>query len=272
MPQPSAAEVFNDAIALAPEQWPAFLDRVCDGDDALRSEVASLLEVYVQHPPPPMPQAGGATPAHVGRYRILGELGRGGMGRVFLAEDPSLHRRVALKMLPWRLGYDPQRLARFRREAKILASLSHPHIATVFSLEQVDDVPFLTMEWVPGEGLASRLARLGAGGLSAADVLRIASQIISALEAAHERGIIHRDLKPANVILTKEGNVKVLDFGLAKMKDDPPDGAAEESERDEQRRELESTSSRDHEPVRGVGSLGFYESCGSASSKTRSTG
>ena len=258
MPQPSAAEVFNDAIALAPEQWPAFLDRVCDGDDALRSEVASLLEVYVQHPPPPMPQAGGATPERVGRYRILGELGRGGMGRVFLAEDPSLHRRVALKMLPWRLGYDPQRLARFRREAKILASLSHPHIATVFSLEQVDDVPFLTMEWVPGEGLASRLARPGAGGLSAADVLRIASQIISALEAAHERGIIHRDLKPANVILTKEGNVKVLDFGLAKMKDDPPDGAAEESERDEQRRELESTSSRDHEPVRGVGSLGFY--------------
>lgn len=207
MPQPSTADIFNDAIALGPEEWPAFLDRVCGGNEALRSDVESLLAVYVQHPPPPLPQAGGATPERVGRYRILGELGRGGMGRVFLAEDPSLHRRVALKMLPWRLGYDPKRLARFRREAKILASLSHPNIATVFSLEQVDDVPFLTMEWVPGEGMASRLARLDAGGLHPSDVLRIASQIISALEAAHDRGIIHRDLKPANVILTPEGNV-----------------------------------------------------------------
>lgn len=251
MPQPTAADIFNDAIELAPEEWPAFLDRACGDDFALRTDVESLLQLYVQHPPPPV-AAAGVMPDRVGRYTILGELGRGGMGRVFLAEDPSLGRRVALKMLPSRLGHDPQRLARFRREAKILASLNHPYIATVFSLEQVDEIPFLTMEWVEGEPLSTKLAALGgASGLDISEVLRIADQTATALESAHERGIIHRDLKPANVILTPQRNVKILDFGLAKMKgtesaaEPPSESAAEQPHSSSSRIEREDRTDSD---------------------------
>ena len=140
------------------------------------------------------------------------------MGRVYLAEDPALGRHVALKMLPARLINEPEQFARFHREAQILASLSHPNVATLYSLEQDQGTPFLTMELVSGETLAARLAALPAGaGLEPIEVVGLGIQMARGLQAAHERGIVHRDLKPANVARTPKGEIKILDFGLAKV-------------------------------------------------------
>src|SRR5262245_29751633 len=155
----------------------------------------------------------------IGAYQIERELGRGGMGVVFLARDTRLDRRVAIKALPDHLAGDPDRLARFEREAKIVASLNHPGIAAVHSLEEDGGRKFLVMEFVEGETLAERLAL---GRLPADEALLIAMRIAEALEAAHEKGVIHRDLKPGNVMLTPEGKVKVLDFGLARSADGNP--------------------------------------------------
>ena len=152
------------------------------------------------------------TPARMGRYPVLRELGRGGMGVVYEVEDPQLERNIALKVLPPRLAKNPNALARFEREAKLLASLNHPHIATIHSLEEADDIRFLTMELVPGDNLATLVA---ARPLSVDQALSILRQVASALEAAHRRRVVHRDLKPMNVMVTPEGLVKVLDFGLA---------------------------------------------------------
>ena len=146
-------------------------------------------------------------------YRIIEKLGQGGMGEVFLAEDSHLNRRVAIKVLPDAFARDPERLARFEREAKLLASLSHPNIAAIHGLEKTDGSPFLVMELVEGETLAQRIAK---GPLAADEALEVCRQIAEGLECAHEKGIIHRDLKPANVKITPEGKVKILDFGLAK--------------------------------------------------------
>jgi Tol biopolymer transport system component len=146
-------------------------------------------------------------------YRLTEKLGEGGMGVVWKAHDTSLDRSVAIKVLPPVFAADPERLARFEREARLLASLSHPNIATVHSVHVVDGVRYLTMELVPGEDLAQRIAR---GPVPVAEAIEIARQIALALEAAHESGVIHRDLKPANVRITPDGRVKVLDFGLAK--------------------------------------------------------
>ena len=146
-------------------------------------------------------------------YEILDELGSGGMGDVYLAKDTKLGREVAIKVLPEDFAADEERLARFRREAQVLAALNHPNIAAIYGLEEDDGVHYLALELVPGETLAERLAR---GRLSQEETIRIARQIVDALEEAHEKGIVHRDLKPANVKLTEDGKVKVLDFGLAK--------------------------------------------------------
>jgi serine/threonine-protein kinase len=159
---------------------------------------------------------------------VVAELiGRGGMGEVYRARDSRLNRDVALKVLPDRDGSDPQRLARFRREAQILASLNHPHIATIHGLEESGDRWALVLELVEGPTLADRIATGGALPLDQA--LAIAKQIAEALEAAHEHGVVHRDLKPANVKLRPDGTVKVLDFGLAKAFDptSPGDDGAE---------------------------------------------
>src|SRR6201998_4319370 len=147
-------------------------------------------------------------------YEITGAIGAGGMGEVYQAHDTKLGRDVAIKVLPEAFAHDPERLSRFQREAKMLASLNHPNIATIHGLEQSNGTHFLIMELVAGETLAERIKREGA--VSIEEALRIAVQIVEALEAAHEKGVIHRDLKPANVKVTTEGKVKVLDFGLAK--------------------------------------------------------
>ncbi len=147
-------------------------------------------------------------------YEILEPLGAGGMGEVYRARDTKLERDVAIKVLPEDIATDPDRLARFEREAKLLASLNHANIAAVYGLEDEGAQRFIAMELVEGETLAERIA--DSGRTNADEALGIAAQIAEALEAAHESGIVHRDLKPANVKVTTDGNVKVLDFGLAK--------------------------------------------------------
>src|SRR6202047_2046198 len=148
-----------------------------------------------------------------GPYEIQSPLGAGGMGEVYRATDTKLGRDVALKVLPGEMAKDPERLARFRREAKALAQLDHPNIVTIYSVEESDGVHFLTMQLVEGQPLGRLIP---AGGLPVEQIVEIASALGDALAAAHEKGIVHRDLKPANVMVSNEGRVKVLDFGLAK--------------------------------------------------------
>jgi Tol biopolymer transport system component len=155
-----------------------------------------------------------ATGTRLGSYEVTSAIGAGGMGEVYQAHDTKLGRDVAIKVLPEAFAYDADRLSRFQREAKMLASLNHPNIATIFGLEHSDGVQYLVMELVSGETLQERVRR--DAPVPVEESLAIAKQIAEALEAAHEKNIIHRDLKPANVKLTPEGKVKVLDFGLAK--------------------------------------------------------
>ena len=150
----------------------------------------------------------------LGHYEILAPLGEGGMGQVYRARDTTLDRDVAIKVLPEDFASDAGRLARFEREAKLLASLSHPNIATIFGFEESDGVRFIAMELVEGQSLAERIQ--ASGRIEVDEALEIARRIALALEAAHEAGVIHRDLKPANVQVAPDGTVKVLDFGLAK--------------------------------------------------------
>ena len=153
----------------------------------------------------------------LGQYRVEAKLGEGGMGEVYRAHDTRLQRDVALKILSKAFARDPDRLARFEREARVLASLNHPNIAQIFGIEESGDTRALVMELVPGRTLDEVIAVSRARDKTAvANVLSMAVQIADALDAAHEAGIIHRDLKPANVKVRDDGVVKVLDFGLAK--------------------------------------------------------
>ena len=149
----------------------------------------------------------------LGAYEIVSALGAGGMGEVYRARDTKLNRDVALKVLPELFARDPDRLARFKREAQVLASLNHPNIAAIYGFEESNGVQALVLELVEGPTLADRIAH---GPIPLDEALPIARQIADALEAAHEQGIIHRDLKPANIKVRPDGTVKVLDFGLAK--------------------------------------------------------
>ena len=205
----------------------AFLGDACAGDESLHQEVESLLghygniDSYLEAPAwdvAAKSMAGESRPLmaghRIGSYTIQSYLGAGGMGEVYRAHDTRLGRDVALKVLPQVFTDDPERLARFEREAQLLAALNHPHIGAIYGVEDADGgVRGLVLELVEGPTLAERLST---GPLAIPEALRTAHQIAEALEAAHEKGIIHRDLKPANVKLTPEGVVKVLDFGLAK--------------------------------------------------------
>ena len=163
-----------------------------------------------------------AVGSKLGIYTVLDLLGSGGMGKVYRAHDTRLGREVAIKGLPEEFSRDPTRLARFEREARMLAALNHPGVAAIYGLEEADGTQFIVMELVPGETLSERISN---GPLPLVDALRISRQIAEALEAAHERGIIHRDLKPANIKVTPEGRVKVLDLGLAKVFDTRESGS-----------------------------------------------
>ena len=155
----------------------------------------------------------GRTLSH---YKVLEKIGEGGMGEVYLAKDTKLDREVAVKVLPATFSENKKRLARFEREARLLASLNHPNIAAIHELEETDGVHFLALEYVPGETLAERIKR---GPVPIDEALPLFKQIAEGLEAAHEKGVIHRDLKPANIKVTPEGKIKVLDFGLAKARE-----------------------------------------------------
>ena len=153
----------------------------------------------------------------LGSYEILAPLGAGGMGDVYKARDTKLQRDVALKALPARIEADPDAIARFHREARAIAALNHPHIVTIYAVEEIDGRVFLAMELIDGSTLADLIPP---SGLPLDAVMSYAIPLADALGAAHAQGITHRDLKPANVMVTKDGRVKVLDFGLAKLRDD----------------------------------------------------
>jgi Tol biopolymer transport system component len=239
-------EIFDTALASPPDRRATLVHDACRGDHVLMADVESLLAAhaaagsFAEHAAIDalLPRKTGAGERHapaltaggeVGPYRILGPLDAGGMGEVYRALDTDLQRDVAIKVLPAALSDDPAWVARLEQEARLLAALNHPHIATVHGLERAGDLHAIVMELVEGPTLADRLAR---GPLPLDETLAIARQIADALEAAHEKGIIHRDLKPSNIKLKAPNTVKVLDFGLAQAtgahaRDDeaPTDGA-----------------------------------------------
>jgi serine/threonine-protein kinase len=220
-------KILADAFERPPSERLAYVDQVCAGDQELRREVESLLAPQTAagsfleapafgaaaKPLAEIQSESSLVGRQLGLYKIVSLLGSGGMGEVYLARDTKLERDVAIKVLPAAFVNDADRLLRFQREARTLASLNHPNIATIHGLEHSDGVHYLVMELVGGHTLDERIR---AGALKFKESLTVAAQIAEALEAAHERGVIHRDLKPANVKVTPEGRVKVLDFGLAK--------------------------------------------------------
>ncbi len=216
--------LFQEARQRTPGEREAFLERACADDPTLRRQVESLLAqppagaidtpvggLVAELVTPPAPRL--AQGSSVGPYRIESLLGVGGMGEVYRAHDTTLGRDVAIKILPRHFTANPERLARFEREARMLAALNHPHIAAIHGIVDTEGVRGLVLELVEGETLADRIRR---GPAPVTDALTIARQIADALDAAHEKGIIHRDLKPANIKVSHGGVVKVLDFGLAK--------------------------------------------------------
>jgi len=215
-------QLFHEARERPPDQWSAFLAQACDGDPALQHDVESLLaqqegSLLRDGVQALARQITGASRegTRLGPY-VLGPLiGEGGMGEVYRARDARLDREVAIKILPSDLVDDPDRLRRSEREARVLASLSHPNIGALFGLEEGDGLTGLVLELVPGLTLQQHLATRGP--LTLDEALGIARQIAGALEAAHQHGIVHRDLKPANITITPDGLVKVLDFGLARI-------------------------------------------------------
>jgi serine/threonine protein kinase/Tol biopolymer transport system component len=218
------ADLYQAAQERPPEERLAFVRQASDDDSGLRREVESLLAqdentVILDRPIAAAAHslladnAGVHPGSFIGPYRIDSLLGVGGMGEVYRAHDTKLNRAVAVKILPPTFANNADRVARFKREAQVLASLNHPNIAHIHGLEESNGVRALVMELVEGEDLAQRLTR---GAIPVDEALPIAKQIAEALEAAHEQGIIHRDLKPANIKVRADGTVKVLDFGLAK--------------------------------------------------------
>ncbi len=216
--------IFQQALAYDANERRSFLDDVCEDDEALRREVESLLAhdggaAFLSTPAVATDIGGGIRSGQtIGHYTISAQIGSGGMGEVYRARDHRLNRDVALKTLPPAFALDPDRVARLTREARVLASLNHPHIAAIYGFEELNGVPALVLELVDGPTLADRLVK---APIPLHATLLIARQIAEALEAAHEQGIVHRDLKPANIKVREDGTVKVLDFGLAKALESP---------------------------------------------------
>jgi eukaryotic-like serine/threonine-protein kinase len=198
----------------------AFLDQACAGDEELGREVASLLASDAQ--------AGGVlpTPAAIGRrighYQVQSLLGAGGMGEVYLAEDTQLGRKLALKLLPAQLTADADRLRRFKQEARAASALNHPNIITIFEIGQEGSTHYIATEFIDGQTLRQQMTNAPEQRMKPSEAVERAAQIAAALAAAHEAGIIHRDIKPDNVMVRRDGLVKVLDFGLAKLTEPAP--------------------------------------------------
>ena len=224
-------QLYNAALERKASQRAAFLKEACAGDDELWREVESLLaqdetgKGFLESPAfevaaqalaqePAQAQKASLVGRQLGSYHVLSLLGEGGMGEVYRAKDTKLRRDVALKVLPKAFAQDPERLARFEREAQLLASLNHKNIAAIYGKEEAGGVHFLVLELVEGETLAERIERQGP--LPVKEALTLCRQVAEGLEAAHRKPITHRDIKPANIKVTPEGEVKVLDFGLAK--------------------------------------------------------
>jgi len=211
-------EIFHAARLRAGEEREAFLVEACRTDSSLRQEIDVLLTGHdlagAFGDTPVFPRSVRLEPgAAFGQYRIEQLIGRGGMGEVYRARDTSLGRHVAIKVLPAAVLADPLLLERLEREARVLAALTHPNIGTIYGVEHVGDIYGLVLELVDGPTLDDRIA---SGSIPLNEALHLARQIADALETAHDRGIVHRDIKPSNISLTREGVVKVLDFGLAK--------------------------------------------------------
>lgn len=217
-------ETFHDALRLESGERDSFLDEACKGDIDFRIEVESLLisfadaKQFLERPivgefdrKNNWRLEDGQVISH---YRILSPIASGGMGEVYLAEDTQLARRVAIKLLPSHFSDDRDRLRRFEHEARAVSALNHPNILTIFEFGNADGVHFLAAEFVSGETLRERLSR---GRLEVDAAVEVATQIVSALKAAHEAGVVHRDIKPENIMIRDDGYVKVLDFGLAKL-------------------------------------------------------
>jgi serine/threonine-protein kinase len=219
-------QLFHSALERAPDERAAFLDNACR-DSAMRKEVEALLQSDTAQDDSVETLAGNVAASWltqdqtekligqtIGRYKILRSLGAGGMGQVYLAEDPSLGRKVALKLLPAQLMQDQNRLRRLEQEARNASALNHPNIITIHEIGQWEDTHFIVTEFIEGETLRERMMK---ARLPLDDILEVGTQVAGALAAAHAAGIVHRDIKPANIMVRTDGYVKVLDFGLAKL-------------------------------------------------------
>ncbi len=219
--------IFQAAIERDPAERAAFLDQACKSDPSLRREVESLIDSsekagsFIEAPVfkgaaelVANTEAGSLIGRELGPYKITAVLGSGGMGEVYLAQDRRLGRRVALKLLPHYFTEDEQRLRRFQQEARAVSALNHPNIITIFEIGRSDSIHFLATEYIEGETIRRRLS---SANLGVREALDIAIQVANALDAAHQAGIVHRDIKPENIMLRRDGYVKVLDFGLAKL-------------------------------------------------------
>src|SRR5882724_339654 len=218
-------QIFQSALERNPAERSAFLNQACADDPALRSEVESLISSHDQAGDSIEAMAAEAATEmlddeqpilgkHISHYEVLSLLGRGGMGEVFLAHDTSLGRKVALKLLRSDFTRIEERLRRFQQEARAASALNHPNILTIHEIGHDGSLHFMATEYVEGETLRQHLSR---ARITVGQTLDVAVQVASALAAAHEAGIIHRDIKPENIMVRTDGNVKVLDFGLAKL-------------------------------------------------------
>jgi eukaryotic-like serine/threonine-protein kinase len=227
--------ILQSAMELRPDERAAFLDRECASDPSLRKDVDEYLSIEgkldpefletpaANHVGARSTRAAGntfiAAGTRLGPYEVQALLGTGGMGEVYRARDTRLNRTVAIKVIPRSLSTDPGRLQRFEREARAIAALQHPNICTLYDIGHQERMQFLVMEHLEGETLAKRLQK---GRVPLEQVLRFGAEVADALDAAHRKGIVHRDLKPANIFLTTHREVKVLDFGLAKLDEPEP--------------------------------------------------